>query len=213
MTNELITAIRKSDIHKVIELMITSYNGYCVFGVYPIANTVDFSQDAINEEGLTVRTHKFLETMCEFDNFTRIVNNMLNNGLVEDEIVEKLQKKSDNIKLLDTQNTYNWETDLENDLQYALLKNGYEYYVILRVHCGGDIRGCYSEDVCFKLTDIDYFAGGMSVEAYEEGQENPDDFVGSYQIEENCEFDKESKTWFSKSTHIPMRFWSLANGF
>lgn len=61
-------------------------------------------------------------------------------------------------------NTYNWENRLSQVLQYAIIYNPEteEYYIILQIHNGCDVRGGYTKPRVFRLLDYDYFHMAMT---------------------------------------------------
>ena len=54
-------------------------------------------------------------------------------------------------------NTYNFENVLNEVFQYVIFHNSNEYYIILQVHRGADVRGGYSVPQVFKLEDAESF--------------------------------------------------------
>lgn len=58
-------------------------------------------------------------------------------------------------------NTYNYEEFLSQTLQYALMSNGYDWFVLLEVHNGCDVRSGYTFPQLFKVKDVDYFLTGQ----------------------------------------------------
>ena len=61
-------------------------------------------------------------------------------------------------------NTYNWENLLSQVLQYGIIYNREtdEYYIILQIHNGCDVRGGYTKPRIFRLLDYDYFHMAMT---------------------------------------------------
>lgn len=58
-------------------------------------------------------------------------------------------------------NTYNYEEYISQTLLYALISNGYDWFVLLEVHNGCDVRSGYTSPQLFRVKDIDYFVSGM----------------------------------------------------
>ena len=82
----------------------------------------------------------------------------------------------DNIRVF---NTYNYESDLSQTLQGATLElfidGQYEYYTLLQIHGGADVRGGYTNAVLFKCEE-----GIINEYLYE--------YMDSYQINEELEY-------------------------
>ena len=89
-----------------------------------------------------------------------------------------------------TFNTYNWESQLSQVLQYTYLKSP-EFdghgddrgdYILLQVHGGADVRGGYTDAKLFKI-NCDYFgyeSCGFSVELPDVDTKTPNLFDGSF---------------------------------
>lgn len=54
-------------------------------------------------------------------------------------------------------NTYNWESDLDQDLQFETLTIGRLSYIILQTHNGCDARGGYTRPVVALMREPEYF--------------------------------------------------------
>lgn len=220
MNKELIRYCRGLDAQKVIKSMIESYNGEMYFGTYTIHNECDFDRDAINVKDLTIKTAKFMDTMLEMDDVTRIGNNVLHkHGEDFATWKEQMEHRGFAVNVVrEKDNTYNFDgVDLENNLQFAILEiskgndDVWAYdcdrYVLLEVQCGGDIRSNYSEMVMFRCKDFDYFISGMSIE----GDTELDHFDYTYEIERNSEYDESADEW--KCCGETVRLYTSANGF
>ena len=62
-------------------------------------------------------------------------------------------------ELLESHNTYNWESNLSQVIQYTEVRNlntPGEEYILLQVHGGADVRGGYTDAKLF-LKDCEYF--------------------------------------------------------
>tara|TARA_R100001530_G_scaffold133489_1_gene106933 strand:+ start:746 stop:1288 length:543 start_codon:yes stop_codon:yes gene_type:complete len=82
---------------------------------------------------------------------TNYLNDMLEYGDLINENDDYITKK------IDCVNTYNFENILSEVLQYIIFYKNKEYYIILQVHRGCDIRGGYTKPQIFKILDIDSF--------------------------------------------------------
>jgi len=71
----------------------------------------------------------------------------------------------------DWNNTYNWENDLSQDLQFVIFKEGRKYFAIIETHNGCDIRSGYSSGRIYEIQDFDYFILGQRIEVTD--PENP----------------------------------------
>jgi hypothetical protein len=50
-------------------------------------------------------------------------------------------------------NTYNWESDLSQTIQYNYLELQGDCYVLLQIHNGADVRGGYTKTKLFKCEE------------------------------------------------------------
>jgi len=58
---------------------------------------------------------------------------------------------------VDSINTYNHESLLDQVIQYTHFKYGGEDYIALQIHNGCDVRGGYTDPVIFIVPEMDYF--------------------------------------------------------
>lgn len=61
-----------------------------------------------------------------------------------------------------TTNTYNHEEILNQTLQFVLFYDGNDYFIILQLHNGADVRGGYTSPKIFKLADMDDFISKLN---------------------------------------------------
>ena len=56
-------------------------------------------------------------------------------------------------------NSYNWGSPLSNDIDFTIYRNITlnEYYVIMKIHRYGDVRGNYTDEFILKYDSEDYF--------------------------------------------------------
>lgn len=59
----------------------------------------------------------------------------------------------------DTLNTYNWDSDLSQVLQYHYIEIDGESYYVVQIHNGADVRGGYTDARLFKASE---FQGGIN---------------------------------------------------
>lgn len=62
----------------------------------------------------------------------------------------------------DAVNSYNWENNFDQVVQYCEVKIAGERYVLLQVHGGADVRGGYTTTKLFHLSDADYWMDDTS---------------------------------------------------
>lgn len=60
-------------------------------------------------------------------------------------------------KTPEANNTYNYDNLIDQVLQYIIFYDGDNYYIILQVHGGCDVRGGYTAPKIFQLYDIEDF--------------------------------------------------------
>lgn len=54
-------------------------------------------------------------------------------------------------------NTYNYENLIHQVLQYGIIEIGEDYYILLQIHNGCDVRGGYTKPQFFRILDYEYF--------------------------------------------------------
>ena len=54
-------------------------------------------------------------------------------------------------------NTYNYDNLIDQVLQYIIFYSNNEYYILLQIHGGCDVRGGYTAPKIFKIEDIENF--------------------------------------------------------
>lgn len=79
-----------------------------------------------------------------------------------DYLIENNLVQSDNYLITkqgvnDVCNTYNYENLLSQVLQYIMFYDGQDYFIILQLHNGCDVRGGYTKPRIFQLTDAESF--------------------------------------------------------
>ena len=87
-------------------------------------------------------------------------------------------------------NTYNYDEYVSQTLQYALITDGCDWYVLLQVHNGCDVRSGYTFPQLFGVKDRDYFVAGLFDRKCEcdcglndytfYGSDEPTEYGGSY---------------------------------
>jgi len=126
-----------------------------------------------DEYGYTRNVFSFLSnhlTITEkSQKFQKLYNKMYKNSDNSDlrdmeDFVEELSEKEmiqdDNYLISGTPkvvNTYNGENALSQVLQYIPFYDGEDYFIILQIHNGADVRGGYTSPKIFKLDEFDDF--------------------------------------------------------
>lgn len=113
---------------------------------------------------LTINTAKFLIEELELsqDDVCHSINKVLRKqnihwvSEIDEEFIEDYIEDSDKeITLMgDLINTYNHESHFDTVLIYRYIIVNGEFYILLQVHGGADVRGGYTDVICFKT---DYF--------------------------------------------------------
>ena len=112
----------------------------------------------------SISVFHYLNNSMEFDSITEKINDALEdarNNSDEDvswsqyamEFVEN-NMDFDITEKSDTVNTYNYDSNLSQVLQYNMFEVDDEYYVLLQIHGGCDVRGGYTDAVCFKFPNV-----------------------------------------------------------
>ena len=129
--------------------------------------TLDFYDNEF--QYFTVSTFHYLSEVLELDIFAKKINKYLNGQRKKDINAHWVQDCSEllidkySIELIgDTVNTYNYENNLSQILQYIIFKNSNDdIYCLLQIHGGADVRGGYTDTQCFKLNS--YLTGNVEV--------------------------------------------------
>lgn len=128
---------------------------------------------------LTYDVYHYLTNFLEVTDETKKLQKVLDEYVNREESSSYLQDMEDFMEYLVEEhdfesdgitNTYNYENILSQVLQYGIVKSDDEYYTILQVHGGCDVRGSYSKPKIFSLSDEDsysYFCIAQSeIDAY-----------------------------------------------
>lgn len=73
------------------------------------------------------------------------------NTKLSNRIIKLLEEDSSEIEVITRDNTYNYGSNLSNDMDYAHIKYKDRDYVILSIHRYGDVRGNYTSDVVLAM--------------------------------------------------------------
>lgn len=217
MYKMLLDTILEDDLESVIKHMVLPQN-YFVGESEPYE--VDLLKDAIDKRNLTVRIDRFIDTMCEFDEFTNWVNRILyiteaesKIDLWDYQVPEYLETIGIEVEVIRGVYTYNDQDycRLDRDIHYTIFKYDCEYYVVFAVHHGADARAGFGDNVCFKITDIDYFEKAMEIEAYTE--ENGEGDIPWHEVENVATYNEEKDAWYHNETGKEIFLNSSAEGF
>ena len=216
MKKTLLEQLLNQDLRKSIELMIEPSRDF-------VGNTYeynfDWTQEAIDQENLVIRTHKFMEQMLEFDDFTDFVNRFIyklekdNQENYFDYVIAEQLKELYDIEVSSQGYTYN-DPDychLNRGIHYTVFEHDMEDYVILGVHYGADARAGFCDFACFRLIDYDYFFLGMDIwVTVDDG--NSESLVHS-DLEDFANYDKGKDMWVDKKTGEEVWLDSASEGF
>lgn len=107
--------------------------------------------ELINEikelKGSTVRVFGQEQTISDVEHNEYCPNVLsLLEGLKEheSEILFDLDTLLENTEEVSHNNSYNWGSNIDHDVDYKILKGKYSYYLLLAVHRYGDVRGNYT---------------------------------------------------------------------
>lgn len=182
--------------------------------------TLDFNEGLkLDDWGVTIPIHIFMDTMFELDDNTKMFNRLLSKEYFwVQEAFEHLESLGYDLDISgyggsQADNTYNSDNDLSQDFQYQLFEYDGEYYCLFQLHNGCDIRGGYTNTVVWKVADIDYFYSGWRADFYDNS--NDEQFDSYYQIEddERYELDEQKGCFINKETNEEVYPYSPATGF
>lgn len=116
----------------------------------------------------TVNIYHYLNEVLILDEFSTRVNTYLKNQRKKDIDAHWVQDCADlleekySIEVKDgVVNTYNYDTNISQVLQFMIFSYGETFYCLLQIHGGCDVRGGYTDTQCFKLTG--YLTGQVDV--------------------------------------------------
>lgn len=124
------------------------------------------SVDAISESITKLIVKNDIHWTGEFEEFI----NERQSFVIVNKIHYDIDIKSESI------NTYNYENNLSQVLQYMIIRVNNEPYVILQIHGGCDVRGGYTQARCFKLEG--YLTGQVDVYGSIDGKEVSNTYNG-----------------------------------
>ena len=111
----------------------------------------------------TISLFHYLNKYMEFDALTEKVNDALDTARSNSEedvswsqyAMEFVETNMDFdiTEQSDTFNTYNYDSNLSQGLQFNMFEVEDSYYALIQIHGGCDIRGGYTDAVCFKVPD------------------------------------------------------------
>lgn len=182
--------------------------------------TLNFNDDLkLDDWGVTIPIHVFMDTMFELDDNTKLFNRLLSKDYFwVQEAFEHLEGLGYELGISgyggsQADNTYNSDNDLSQNFQYQLFEYDGENYCLFQLHNGCDIRGGYTNTVVWKVADIDYFYMGWRTDFYDNS--NDEQFDSYYQIEndERYELDEKKGCFINKETKEEVYPYSPATGF
>ena len=109
---------------------------------------------------VSINTFNWLLSTVEYapdvqQHFDEFVENSDNSHWLSD-MEEFLESNFDFIETR-VVNTYNYDNNLDETLQWVEWSDGFERFVLLQYHGGADIRGGYTKPRAFRVLDTDYF--------------------------------------------------------
>ena len=118
----------------------------------------------------TINTYHYLTKSLDFNEFTEEVNNALQSArdFYDDGNEDKIEYPHwtqdsmtvvenliiDDIEVGEVVNSYNGDTQLDTVLLYTPFVYEDNHYIMLQTHIGGDVRGNYTDAICFQVEDI-----------------------------------------------------------
>lgn len=119
---------------------------------------------AVLEQGVVyANTFHHLAKVLELDDMCRRFNRMKCHDWDSDNFYGISSRQEEWLEIHDftmvggSENTYNYDSNFDQTLQYQKLERDGDQYVLLQVHGGCDVRGGYTDAKLFKIHDTDYF--------------------------------------------------------
>ena len=182
--------------------------------------TLDFNEGLkLDDWGVTIPIHIFMDTMFELDDNTKMFNRLLSKEYFwVQEAFEHLESLGYDLDISgyggsQADNTYNSDNDLSQDFQYQLFEYDGEYYCLFQLHNGCDIRGGYTNTVVWKVADIDYFYSGWRADFYDNSNYEQFDSYCQIEDDERYELDEQKGCFINKETKEEVYPYSPATGF
>lgn len=195
--------IKGGDKREVIRKMILERRNFgSIFPSKPATN-LDFEGDIITMGYFPlIKVEQFLDKMCEFDEFSLKVNEMLlsNRNKPYNDMVDDLINEYEieiNMSGYTYGDDYNY---LSRDVVYDVFKKDETYYGIIQVHYGADARIGFGEAICFKLL-VNYeddFLQCMELCQPYNPKTDEEAFIHN---EDEVRFDEEQKKFFDIKTN------------
>lgn len=119
-----------------------------------------------NETVITVSTFHYLNDRLEMDDFTELVNSIIEENELHwvQEIAEELNNRGYKVDEINTVNTYNHSAPVTQDFLYIPFEVDGETYILLQTHNGADIRGGYSQTKAYKLSGFAAWFGAVLID-------------------------------------------------
>lgn len=109
--------------------------------LYPTISIFHFITDCFELDSVCDRFNKKFNVMSDYESEYNFISSDAEKWLIDNEFIV------DNQKI----NTYNYDNYFSQDVLYTRLKRDDDYYYLVSIHNGADVRGGYTDAKLFKL--------------------------------------------------------------
>lgn len=155
---------------------------------------INFDSDLIIDQfNVIIPIQVFMDTMLDYTNICEELENKFKEAGIDlyytnrdkiSDFLELLGVEYDRYSRAEWSNTYNWDNDLSQDLQFHLFSYEGSTYAIIETHNGCDIRGGYSDGRIYEVKDYDHFLLGQIIEVTNPEEPDGNPFESLYQAYE-----------------------------
>jgi hypothetical protein len=73
------------------------------------------------------------------------------------EVINAFDNEDSSLEVVSSDNTYNWNSSIDHDINYNYVKFYDKDFIILKVHRYGDVRGNYTEEAVVQMSMDEFF--------------------------------------------------------
>jgi len=105
----------------------------------------------------TLRSDKELRFSPRVKNFLIALKDYEVTKAVYKEVINAFDNEDSSLEVVSSDNTYNWNSSIDHDINYNYVKFYDKDFIILKVHRYGDVRGNYTEEAVVQMSMDEFF--------------------------------------------------------
>jgi hypothetical protein len=105
----------------------------------------------------TLRSNKELRYTPRVKNFLRALKDYEVTKAVYKEVINAFDNEDSSLEVVNSDNTYNWNSSIDHDMNFKHVKFYDKDFIILSVHRFGDVRGNYTEEAVVQMSMEGFF--------------------------------------------------------